>query len=191
MPSERNQSMALNDAATLVIGAGNYFTADPDTPLPTDLLNPGADWENVGHTSIDDIFSLSSDGGEATVLSTLQNKNLRTSYSVRTETMAFTVQQFDVDSLKLYYGSNAKVGASGELQVPVNPVPTTAAFLVVFVDGENHFAFYVPKSEIYRADDMAVKDTESLAGLPLGVTPMISGTNDYTYAVTPLGTVAP
>lgn len=180
--------MTLNDSATLVIGAGNYFTAPVDTILPTNLLAPDATWENVGHTSIQDIFSISSDGGEATVLGTLQNKSLRTSYSTRTETMAFTIQQFDVDSLKLYYGSNATVGAGGELQVPVNPTPTIAAFLVVFVDGDNHFAFYAPKAEIYRADDMSISDTESLAGLPLGVKPMVSGTNDWTYAVTPLGT---
>ena len=29
------------------------------------------------------------------------------------------------------------------------------AFLAIFVDGENVFAFYAPKAEIYRADDMS------------------------------------
>lgn len=181
--------MAIKDDAVLVIGAGNYFTADADTPLPTDLLAPIAPWENVGHTSLEDIFSISSEGGEATVLGTLQNKALRTTYSTRTETMTFTVQQFDEASLRLYYGANATLGASGELQVPTNPVPTVAAFLVVFVDGENVFAFYAPKAEIYRADDLSISDTESLAGLPLGVKPLVSGANTWTYAVTPLGAV--
>jgi hypothetical protein len=179
--------MAIKDDATLVIGAGNYFTADVDTACPTDLLNPGASWENVGHTSLEDIFGIASEGGEATVLGTLQNKSLRTTYSTRTETMTFTVQQFDAATLRLFYGSNAPTLANGMVGAPTNPVPTTKAFLVVFVDGSNVFAFYAPKAEIYRADDLSISDTESLAGLPLGVKPLVSGTNDYTYAVTPLG----
>lgn len=179
--------MALNDAATLVIGAGNYFTAPTGTAMPADLTAPGAAWTNVGHTSLEDIFAIASEGGEATVLGTLQNKSLRTKYSARTEKMTFTVQQFDEDSLKLYYGSNAPTLPDGTLGVPTEPVPTTCAFLVIFIDGANEFAFYVPKAEIYRADDVSLSDTESLAGLPLGVTPLQYQTNNWTYAVTPLG----
>lgn len=181
--------MAVIDNATFIASGGNYFTAPVDTPLPADLLAPGVTWENVGHTSLEDIFSIASDGGEATVIGTLQNKSLRTAYSSRTETMTFTLQQFDVNSLKLYYGSNATVGPGGEVQVPSNPTPTIKAFLAVFTDGESKFAFYAPKAEIFRADDMAISDTESLAGLPIGVKPMVSGSNTYTYSVTPVGTV--
>jgi hypothetical protein len=177
----------LNDDATLVINTGNYLTAPVGTALPVDLLNPGIDWENVGHTSLEDIFGLSSEGGEATILGTLQNKSLRTRYSTRTETMTFTLQQFDAKGLKLFYGSNAPTLADGTIGVPVDPIPTTCAFLAIFVDGDNVFAFYAPKAEVYRGDDMSLSDTESLAGLPLGVKPMVNGTNNYTYAVTPLG----
>jgi len=174
------------DNATLVIGAGNYFTAPVGTALPVDLLVPGVAWDNVGNTSLEDILAISSEGGEATVLGTLQNKSLRTKYSPRTETLAFTVQQFDAASLRLYYGSNAPLNADGTIGVPSEPVPTQCAFLVVFVDGDNHFAFYAPKAEVYRNDDLSISDTESLAGLPLGVTPLQYNDNTYTYAVTPL-----
>jgi len=183
--------VALNDDATLVINTGNYLTAVTGTALPSDLTAPGTPWVNVGHTSLSDIFGLSSDGGEATVIGTLQNKNLRTSYSTRTETMTFTLQQFDKDALKLYYGSNAVENADGTLGVPSSPTPTVCAFLAIFIDGENVFAFYAPKAEIYRADDMSLSDTESLAGLPIGVKPMTYSTNTWTYAVTPLAAVAP
>jgi hypothetical protein len=101
--------------------------------------------------------------------------------------MTFTLQQFDVPGLKLYYGSNAPVLPNGTVGVPTEPTPTVSAFLAVFVDGENHFAFYAPKAEIYRADDVSFGDTESLAGLPIGVKPMAFGSNTYTYAITPLG----
>jgi hypothetical protein len=59
--------VALNDNATLVVGTGNYLTAVTGTALPTDLTVPGIAWENVGHTSLDSIFGISSDGGDATV----------------------------------------------------------------------------------------------------------------------------
>jgi hypothetical protein len=179
--------VALNDNATLVIGSGNYLTAPVGTDLPDDLLVPTSPWSIVGHTSLEDIFSIASEGGEATVIGTLQNKSLRTKYSARSETMTFTLQQFDIPGLKLYYGSNAPVLPNGTVGVPTEPTPTIAAFLAVFVDGENHFAFYAPRAEIYRSDDVSFGDTESLAGLPIGVKPMAFGSNTYTYAITPLG----
>jgi hypothetical protein len=179
--------VALNDNATLVIGSGNYLTAPVGTDLPDDLLVPTSPWSIVGHTSLEDIFSIASEGGEATVIGTLQNKSLRTKYSARSETMTFTLQQFDIPGLKLYYGSNAPVLPNGTVGVPTEPTPTVAAFLAVFVDGENHFAFYAPRAEIYRSDDVSFGDTESLAGLPIGVKPMAFGSNTYTYAITPLG----
>lgn len=184
--------MAIKDAATLVINTGNYFLAPTGTPAPADLLAPSAAWQNVGHTSLEDIFSLTSDGGEATVLGTLQSKSLRTSYSSRTETMRFTLQQFDSDSLRLFFGANMQSVEDGKfLGVPQSPQPTSAAFLVVFIDGENTFSFYAPKVEVLRGDDMDLSDTESLAGLPLDVKPMIytpvSGVaNTWAWAVSPI-----
>ncbi|MEU6959592.1 hypothetical protein [Streptomyces chrestomyceticus] len=179
--------MALNDNATLVVGSGNYLTAPVGTAMPDDLLVPVSPWQNVGHTSLEDVFGITSEGGEATTIGSLQNKSLRTKYSARTETMTFTLQQFDTAALRLYFGANAPILSDGSVGVPADPVPTQSAFLAVFVDGENHFGFYAPKAEIYRADDMAIADTESLAGLPLGVKPMVYGSNVWTYAVTPLG----
>lgn len=183
--------MALNDNATLVIDTGNFLTAPVDTAMPADLTAPGGTWQNVGHTSLEDIFGVSSEGGEATTIGTLQNKSLRTKYSTRQETFTFTLQQFDTPALKLFFGSNAPTLANGSVGVPTNPVPTTCAFLAIFIDGENVFAFYVPKAEIYRGDDMTLSDTETLAGLPLAIKALQSGSNAYTYAVTPLGDVTP
>jgi hypothetical protein len=182
--------VALNDNATLVIGSGNYLTAPTGTDIPEDLLVPVSPWEPVGHTSLEDILAISSEGGEATTIGSLQNKSLRTKYSTRQETIAFTLQQFDTAGLRLFYGSNAPTLPNGLVGVPTDPVPTTCAFLAVFVDGENVFGIYAPKAEIYRNDDLSIGDTESLAGLPLGVKPMAYGSNKWTYAITPLGTVS-
>lgn len=181
--------MALNDLATFKPSTGRYFTAAVGTDAPVDPLAPGVAWTEIGHTSLEDILSITSEGGEPTVLGTLQKKNLRTSYSARSETLAFTLQQFDEPALKLYYGSNATVLPNGLLAVPNNPVPTTTAFLAVFEDGENSFPFWAPKSEIFRGDDLALADTESLAGLPLTVKPLNYNTNTFAYAVGVLGGV--
>lgn len=184
--------MAFDSSATLVVGAGNFFTApyNDTTPeaLPGDLTAVTAPWVNIGHTSLEDIFSVASEGGEATTLGTLQSRTLRTSYSPRSESFNITLQQFDEDSLRLYFGSNATLGTSGELQVPSSPAPTVCSFLAVFVDGDNTFAVYAPKAEVLRADDLAIADAESLAGLPISIKPVIHGSNGWAYAVTPLGT---
>ena len=178
----------LADGATLLVNTGNFFTAPVDTPLPTALPVVATPWVNVGHTSLSDILASESDGGEATVVGTLQNKQLRTTYSTRTESFSITLQQWDKDSLKLYYGSNAAELANGLIAPNVNPTPTQAAFLAVFIDSGRYFALYAPKAEIYRGDDVSISDTENLAGLPIKITPLQSGTNQYTYAVTPLKT---
>lgn len=180
--------MARNDAATLIIDTGHYFTATVGTALPTNLLSPEVAWDEIGNTSLEDIFALSSEGGDQTVIGTLQNKSLRTKYSARTESFTINLQQFDSAALKLYYGSNmVDVNSDGKLLgVPQSPTPTTKAFLAIFIDGENHFAFYAPKAEIFRGDDAEFSNTEDVASLPLKITPLINGSNTWAFAVTPL-----
>ena len=178
--------MALDNDATLIVSGGFYYRAPTGTAFPADLDDVDAPWVNLGHTSLEDILSISSEGGEPTVLGTLQNKQLRTTRTPRTETFSFVLQQFDEDALKLFFGSNATTGVDGTLQVPTNPTPTTAAFLAVFQDSGNRFAIYAPRAEIFRGEDMELSDTESFAGLPLAVTPLVHGSNTWTYAVLPL-----
>jgi hypothetical protein len=180
-----------NDNATLVVGAGNFYTAPTGTAMPSSIaVAPSAPWDSVGHTSLEDIFSATSDGGEATTLGTLQAKALRTTYSPRTESFAITVMQFDRRRLRLYYGANAPLLPNGTLGVPLSPEPTECAWLAIFADGSRNFGIYSPKTEIFRGDDLAVSDAESLAGLPLNVKPLVYSTNAWAYAVTPLGGIA-
>lgn len=183
--------MPLDITSTLVVGAGNFFTAPyvEVTPaaLPADLGAVTTPWVNMGHTSLDDIFSVESEGGEATTLASLQASSLRTIYSPRSEAFSILLQQFDVESLTYYFGANATTGPDGELQVPLAPTATVSSFLAVFVDGTNKFGFYAPKAEILRGDDISIADAESLAGLPITVKPVAHSTNTWAYAVTPLG----
>lgn len=179
--------MALDNNATLIVSGGDFYTAPVGTSFPDDLDAIPSAWEKVGHTSLDDILSFESEGGDATVVGTLQNPSLRVRYSARTESWTFNLQQFDVAGLRLFYGSNAAI-VDGLLQVPATPTPTTAAFLIVFRDQGRAFPIYAPKTEILRGDNLEISDTESLASLPIKVTPLQYGANTWTYALKPITT---
>lgn len=183
--------MPRNDNATLRISTGRLYTAVAGTAFPADLGAPEAAWDEIGHTSLEEIMTIASEGGEATTLGTLQNKNLRVVYSDRSETFTINLQQWDQTGLELYYGSNmpdvSTLVDGSLLGVPTAPEPTEVAFLAVFSDGARRFAIYAPKVSIFRGDDVDLADTENLASLPLAITPLQHNTNEWTYAVTPMG----
>ena len=173
--------MALNNNAVLKVGVGHFYTAPVGTAVPTDLRNPGGSWTHMGHTSVADILSANSEGGETTTLRSLQNKTLRTTTAARTEAFIMNLLQFDSASLKLYYGANAVVDGSGYVEIPSSPVATEVAWLVVFYDGQTTAGVYAPKVSILRSDDLSVSDTENLVQLPVKVTPLQYLANDYAF----------
>lgn len=175
--------MALLDNATFKVGVGHFYTAPVGTALPADLSSLGASWTEIGHTSVEDILSTSSEGGEATTHKSLQNPNLRVTYTAKDETWTFNLLQFDTDSLRLYFGQNASIDANGNVQVPNNPQPTERAFLVVFFDGHTTMGLYAEKASLFRGDDFNFGDTENLAQLSIAVKPLtVSGKNSaYTF----------
>jgi hypothetical protein len=177
--------MALDSTAVLKVGVGHFYTAPVGTALPTDLRNPSGTWTHMGHTSVSDILSAASEGGETTTLRSLQNATLRTTTAARTEGFVMSLLQFDTTALKLYYGSNATVDGSGNLAVPASPVATEVAWLVVFYDGQTTAGIYAPKTSIIRNDDLAVADTENLVSLSVKVTPLQNGANDWAFKFLP------
>lgn len=164
--------MAYNDAAVVKVATAHFYLAPKGTAAPANPLKPGQEWEDVGHTTLDSILSISSEGGDKTVLGSLQNRNLRTSYADKSTTFNFSIHQFDDKGLKLYLGSNAVTDASGRIGPADTPAPTNSAWLVVIEDGDRYFDFYTPSADIIGAEDLSLEDTESLASLPLSVTPL-------------------
>lgn len=181
--------MALLNSAVLVPGAANYYLGAPGAAKPTSLASVASTtWTNIGHTSLENILAMSSEGGEAQNLSTMQAQPLRTTYSKRTEKFDISVHQFDAETLKLYFGKNmVDVDGDGKWLGPnLNPQVTNKAFLSVIFDGATAFAMYAPEAEIYRGDDFSLEDSEALATLPLSITPVVRAGNQYAYAMTPL-----
>jgi hypothetical protein len=165
--------MATNDAATLKVGIARFYTAPVGTARPTTvstLKAPPVAWTEVGNTSFENILTLTSEGGTVTTLSSLQNKSLRQSVEARIESLGLSLLEWTTDSLVLYYGANAVITDDEAIEVPSEPVPAEKAFLAVLEDGSSVGGFYTAKSSIFRSDDIAIADTNSLAALPIKIT---------------------
>lgn len=177
--------MATNDAATLKVGNARFYTAPVGTarPLTAALMQtPPTGWTEMGNTSLDNIIAMTSEGGTVSTLGSLQNRNLRQSVDSRTESFGIRLLEWTDVSLKLYYGANAVVSSDKAVEVPSEPIPTECAFLVVLEDGANVAGFYAAKSSIFRSDDIAIADSNTLAELPVKVTAL--NTNGKPSALT-------
>lgn len=178
----------LDDQATLVPATGHYFLAPQFTGPPADLITPAGPWADVGHTSLDSPFGLTSDGGDTTTLGTWQNPALRNSHAPRVESVAFILQQWDLASMKLYWGANSGVSPAGALRAPKAPSETLAALYMVASDGVEKLPWYYPSVSIFRADDIGF-DAEALAGMPVRATILGVSGQDWLYEITPKGVV--
>jgi len=187
--------MTTNDNATLKVGIARFYTAEVGTVRPTTVATlkaPPIGWVEVGNTSLENILTLTSEGGTVTTLSSLQNKSLRQSIEARVEALGINLLEWTTDSLKAYYGGNAVVTADGAIEVPSEPVPLEKAFLAVLEDGENVGGFYAEKSSLFRSDDVAIADTNSLAQLPIKVTALnAAGKTSALTVIPPHATDAP
>ena len=187
--------MAINDTSTLVVKTGRFYVNEVGTEAPAalDRASLATDgWEELGHTSLEDILSWATEGGETTTLGSLQSPSLRQTTSARTESFTTTLLQWDEQTLPFYFGGNMELIAGSDifLGVKSNPEPIRKAFLVVFEDGQNRFPVYAPAASIGRGDDLAIDSTEDLAGLPIQISLLNHAGNDWAFAVAPIGGVA-
>lgn len=178
--------MALTDEATLVPAVGEYwFHYTVNTAPPTDPENPAADgYVDLGHTALEDPFTIASEGGEQTVLGTWRNRSLRTVYSPRTESVAFVLQQWEEENYRLYYGSNAALDVNGYVMVPDNPVPTEGTLFTLIRDGDEVLPLWFPRVSIFRADDITA-DPEAFMGLPVRATVLGRSGETGLYGIQP------
>lgn len=186
--------MALNNNSTLVVKTGRFYIAPEGTEAPADkagLLAPDTPWEQLGHTSVEDILSWATEGGESTTLSSLQAPSLRTTTSPRTESFTTTLLQWDEATLPFYFGENMELIAGSTILYGVNsnPEPVVKALLIVLQDGQNVFPIYAPSASIGRGDDLSIDSTEDLAGLPVQINLQNYNGNPWAFAVGPVDVV--
>lgn len=171
-----------NDA-TLVPGTGRYYLAPTGTARPTNPKAPGASWTDVGDTALESPFGFTFEGGDSTVLGTWQNPAKRVTHAPLTISVAFTLLNWTIDSLKLYWGGNGATVA-GRYRVPVSPTETTMALFVLIQDGLEEVGIYFPSVSIYRADDIG-GDATSFAGMPVRATILGVTGNDWLFEIDP------
>lgn len=186
--------MALNKEAILLAAKGYVFTAPVDTapPSPADVaaFTDGSNltgWENIGHTSRDELPTFGYDGGDTETLGSWQMASLRVVQTEAiTEYVTFNLHQFDEAALSLYYGQADGGDTEGMFAIQSAPTQgTDRALLIVIVDGDSKIAFYASNANIRREAEIELA-VDELAFLPLRATfqesttqPMMAWISDH------------
>lgn len=128
-------------------------------------------WRGIGHTSRDDLPEFGFDGGDTEVRGSWQKKRLREveSGDPAEDSVTIVLEQWDAESLELYFGANAAVGEPGVFGVSGDFNPIECALLIIIIDGDVRIGFYAPKASIKR-DDSIDLPIDDFAGLPVKAT---------------------
>jgi hypothetical protein len=180
--------MAQNDAAVFTAAVGYVYVGAPSTAAPSpselttlDLLDTSSwtatGWDDLGHTSRNDMPEFGFEGGETEIRGSWQKKKLR---EVSTEDpidyLTIQLLQFDSDALGLYYGPNAS-STSGVFGVKGSSNSVEKAGLVIIEDGTERLGFWVPKASVKR-DDAIQLPIDDFASMPVRLTFLDDGVNN-------------
>jgi len=168
--------MALLDSAVILPGTGYMYLAPAETPAPSNLSEPAAPWDNLGHTSREDGLTITRDGGDSETVGTWQNASLRERREPSVFAITAYLHQVDNNVLSLYFGGGdaSEPGVFG-----VTDVTSTVeqALYVRIVDGSNAVGLYVPKVSVAAEDDVEV-DVEGFLAFPIRATVLqVTGSN--------------
>lgn len=127
-------------------------------------------WEPIGHTAADELPELGYEGGESEAKPTWQKKNLRNvSTEAPVDYVTVKAQQFDAETLELYYGKNASRVANVFGVDDPSSDGVEKAFQIVMVDGDFKIAFSAAKATVGRDESISLA-TDDFATLPLRAT---------------------
>lgn len=179
---------------TQAITAAATFTGGttPAIEVVTDTVGLGswAAWTEIGHTSKDSPLQVNRSGGDTTVLDTWQESGVEASTAATQFALAYTLLQYDVASMKLYYGSNATFGANGMVQTSKqNPAATEHALLLQILNGNKAEWRHYPRVSTIAADGENF-DTTKLAGMPIKSTLLSSPTYAFGQQLSQVGAAA-
>jgi hypothetical protein len=150
------------------VAEGTYVGGTtPETTITTTAPNG---WRNLGHTSRDDMPEFGFDGGDTEVKGTWQKKRLRevATGDPLADSLTVHLEQWDRDSLELYYGEDA-ANTAGIFGVSGDFNPIECAFLVIVIDGAAKIGFYAAKASVKR-DDSINMPVDEFSSLPVKAT---------------------
>ncbi|MYT30467.1 MULTISPECIES: hypothetical protein [unclassified Streptomyces] len=156
--------MPLIDEAAIIPGSGFIHLADPDTPKPTaitDPRNPGPGWNNIGHTSLDDLPEFGRDGDKPETVGTWQNAKLRQTSPDVTYSVTFNSVQATADTYRLYFGAGHEaVQPDGSFRIPARPEPQVGALLFIVIDGAHMVPLWHPRTSLLGSDAVKMDATK-------------------------------
>lgn len=145
--------MSANAAALFIPGFATVFHADPLTPMPAGGLSDfsltgtaPAGWENLGHTSRENVVNFGKSGGEPTALSTMLATAVRTIYSDEAWTLNVPALQYDEDVLDLAF--NGQFDTDGGYIVPGANNGVERALVLFLQDGTGKLGFWIPSNSL-------------------------------------------
>lgn len=160
---------------SVTVAEGTYVGGTtPDTVVAT--VTPLNGWNNIGHTSREDLPEFGFDGGKFVLKGSWQRKRLRQVQDgdIPADFITFNLEQWDRDAMELYFGEDA-ASTSGVFGVDGKFIPLERALLVIIVDGDVNIGFYCPKASITR-DDSIKLPIDDFASLPVKATFLNLGT---------------
>lgn len=121
MASQANTAnIADTDKSLIVAAHGTLFLADAETPLPTDMSqfkvnSPTVDskWYNIGHTSKNNPFEFTLDGGDVSTKDTFMVNAARVTHASKTLKATGSSVQADSATFNLIYGTVNRAGVTG------------------------------------------------------------------------------
>jgi hypothetical protein len=154
------------DATKKIIpGHGTVFIAPANTALPSTPLTaftltgaPPASWENLGHTSKDNLPAFTRDGGDKTVLDSWLEDSIGTVYASTAWSLGINPIQVDKNALDLGFGGNFDV--DGGYIVPGSTSGTAKALVLLMTDGTGTMLFYIPNTNVSLADAPSLDSTK-------------------------------
>lgn len=181
-----------DDKATVIVNTMHFYTAAADTAAPqmTQLASTASRaealsaWTEIGHTSLESPFKLTSEGGEVTVKGSLQKKALRTTTSDKTFTIELDLEQFDAATIKRYLGANA-AAKNGLTYAKSKPTAERAALLGIAEDDNGILVIHAGRVDIGANGDIDVSNVEDLAALPIKFT-VLEDADGNTIGISPV-----
>ena len=191
--------MARNDNAVMTAPYGYIHLAPVGTAAPTEAevnaFDPAvgyAGWEELGHTSRDDLPEFGFDGGDVETKGSWQNEALRTvQKDPAVDSVLINALQLDTQGLSLYYGIvNPATAPAGTVVVNDTSGQTERALLVTVRDGDERIAFHARRAS-FRRDDAPSLAVDEFTALPIRATILRDGANELFNWVGVQDAVAP
>jgi hypothetical protein len=140
--------MTMTAQDVVVAGTGGVYVAPEGTELPSDLAEPGSDFENVGYISEDGVtFTLSRDTTDLLAWQTAEA--IRVLVNSEPKTIAFELLQFDRTTLLLALHGGEFEGADPTTYTPPETGASDVRAMVIDAkDGDVTVRFCLPRVQV-------------------------------------------